>query len=163
MVTEKTENEMVTETWKNCKRPANICLFKVNNRSTRKSCEICLKLTIKTPERLQWFRFLLALVAESHYITFTNFDSLLLCRNRALPTNNIIRFSTQWFNRITENHWEFEGNYEAWIEVSFSSSFLPVIFYLALFKDVAIPQMIYACSKLAAIETLEKIIKCVHN
>ena len=31
--------------------PANIYLFKVNNRSTRKKCEICSKLTIKTPER----------------------------------------------------------------------------------------------------------------
>ena len=28
-------------------------LFKVNNRNTRKRCEICSKLTIKTPERLQ--------------------------------------------------------------------------------------------------------------
>ena len=33
--------------------PANIYLFKVNNRNTRKRCEICSKLTIKTPERLQ--------------------------------------------------------------------------------------------------------------
>ena len=31
--------------------PAKIYLFKVNNRSTSKRCEICLKLTIKTPER----------------------------------------------------------------------------------------------------------------
>ena len=31
--------------------PANIYLFKVNNRNTRERCEICLKLTIKTPER----------------------------------------------------------------------------------------------------------------
>ena len=31
--------------------PANIYLFKVNNRNTRKRCEICSKLTIKTPER----------------------------------------------------------------------------------------------------------------
>ena len=30
---------------------ANICLFKVNNRNTRKRCEICSKLIIKTPER----------------------------------------------------------------------------------------------------------------
>ena len=30
--------------------PANIFLFKVNNRNTRKRCEICSKL-IKTPER----------------------------------------------------------------------------------------------------------------
>ena len=30
--------------------PANISLFKVN-KNTRKMCEICSKLTIKTPER----------------------------------------------------------------------------------------------------------------
>ena len=29
--------------------PAGIYLFKVNNRNTRARCEICLKLTIKTP------------------------------------------------------------------------------------------------------------------
>ena len=29
---------------------ANICLFKVNNRNTRKRYEICSKLTIKPPE-----------------------------------------------------------------------------------------------------------------
>ena len=32
---------------------AGIYLLKVNNRKTRISCEICSKLTIKTPER-QW-------------------------------------------------------------------------------------------------------------
>ena len=31
--------------------PAINYLFKVNNRNARKSCEICSKLTIKTPER----------------------------------------------------------------------------------------------------------------
>ena len=31
--------------------PANIYLLEVNNRNTRKRCEICSKLTIKTPER----------------------------------------------------------------------------------------------------------------
>ena len=31
--------------------PAGNYIFKVNNRSTRKRCEICSKLTIKTPER----------------------------------------------------------------------------------------------------------------
>ena len=33
--------------------PANIYLFKVNNKKTRKRCEIFSKLTIKTPERCQ--------------------------------------------------------------------------------------------------------------
>ena len=33
--------------------PANIYLLKVTNRNTSKRCEICLKLTIKAPERRQ--------------------------------------------------------------------------------------------------------------
>ena len=33
-----------------------IYMFKVNNRNTRKKCEICSKLTIKTPQRLHWRR-----------------------------------------------------------------------------------------------------------
>ena len=37
--------------------PANIYLFKVNNRNTEKRCEIYSKLTIKTPERRQFFSF----------------------------------------------------------------------------------------------------------
>ena len=31
--------------------PANNYMFKINNRNTRTRCEICSKLTIKTPER----------------------------------------------------------------------------------------------------------------
>ena len=37
----------------NTNYPANIYLFKVNNRSTRKRSEICSKLTIKTLDRRQ--------------------------------------------------------------------------------------------------------------
>ena len=33
--------------------PASIYVLKVNNRNTRTRCEICSKLTIKTPERRQ--------------------------------------------------------------------------------------------------------------
>ena len=33
--------------------PANIYLFKVNDRKTEKMCEICSKSTIKTPDRRQ--------------------------------------------------------------------------------------------------------------
>ena len=37
------------------KHPANIYFFKLNNKNTRKKCEICSNLTIKTPEqRLSW-------------------------------------------------------------------------------------------------------------
>ena len=34
--------------------PDSIYLFNVNNRNTKKSCEICSKLIIKTPELRQW-------------------------------------------------------------------------------------------------------------
>ena len=33
--------------------PANIYLFKVNNRNPRKRCQICSELTTKTPEQGQ--------------------------------------------------------------------------------------------------------------
>ena len=36
--------------------PANIYLFKVNNRNTRKGYETCSKFTIKPTEQLQWLR-----------------------------------------------------------------------------------------------------------
>ena len=36
--------------------PAGNYVFKVNNRNTRTRCEICSKLTIKTPERRHWRR-----------------------------------------------------------------------------------------------------------
>ena len=36
--------------------PAGNYMFKLNNRNTRTRCEICSKLTIKTPESRQWRR-----------------------------------------------------------------------------------------------------------
>ena len=40
----------------NASMPGNIYLFQVNNRNTRKWCEICSKLIIKTPEQRHWRR-----------------------------------------------------------------------------------------------------------
>ena len=34
--------------------PASIYLIKVNNRNTRKRCEICSRLTINTPVKRSW-------------------------------------------------------------------------------------------------------------
>ena len=39
---------------KECTYPVGIYMFKVNNRNTRTRCEICSKLTIKTPEQRYW-------------------------------------------------------------------------------------------------------------
>ena len=35
--------------------PANIYLRNVNDRNTRKRCEVCSTLTVKSPERHQWY------------------------------------------------------------------------------------------------------------
>ena len=43
-----------------------IYLLKVKNRNTRTRCEICSKLTIKTPERRQWSRFGVFIVNFEH-------------------------------------------------------------------------------------------------
>ena len=49
----------ITDVWENPKYdsdPANTYLFKFCNTNTRKRCEVCSKLTIKTLERRQWCR-----------------------------------------------------------------------------------------------------------
>ena len=47
--------------------PGNIYLYKANNRSTRKKCEMCSKLTIKTPERLHWIIDIVDLFFENEF------------------------------------------------------------------------------------------------
>ena len=48
--------------------PANIYLFKVNNRIPRKRCEICSLLTIETPERRHWRRSGVSIVNFEHIL-----------------------------------------------------------------------------------------------
>ena len=50
--------------------PTNSYLFKVDNKSTRKKSEICLKLTIKTPERRHSGRFSVFIVNFRHVSDF---------------------------------------------------------------------------------------------
>ena len=63
--------------------PANIYLFKVNNKNTRKRCEICSKLTIKTPERRQWRRSGVFIVNFEH-ISHLVLVFLLLTSNKLM-------------------------------------------------------------------------------
>ena len=49
----------------NSKNPVNIYLFQVN-RDARKMCEICSKLTIKTPEQRHWRRYGVFIVNFEH-------------------------------------------------------------------------------------------------
>ena len=63
--------------------PASIYLRKVNNRNTRKRCEICSKLTIKTPKRRQWRRFGVFIVNFEHIshlcssVSVVNFEHVI--------------------------------------------------------------------------------------
>ena len=55
-------------------------MFKVNNKNTRTRCEICSKLTIKTPERCQWRRsgvFIVNFEHISHLVSIVNFEHVI--------------------------------------------------------------------------------------
>ena len=49
-----------------CNIQANKCMFRVNNRNSRKRCEIYLKLTVKTPDSCQWYRSDIFIVNFEH-------------------------------------------------------------------------------------------------
>ena len=69
--------------------PASIYLLKVNNKSTRIRCEICSKLTIKTPEQRQWRRSSVFIV-NFEYILHLLLAFLFLNLNISLPAGNDI-------------------------------------------------------------------------
>ena len=68
--------------------PVGIYLFKVNNRNIRR-CEICSKLTRKTPERRQWRRSGVFIVNFEHISLFV-LIFLLLTWSTQMPTGNAL-------------------------------------------------------------------------
>ena len=46
--------------------PVGNYMFNVNNRNTKTRCEVCSKLTIKTPERRSWYRSSVFIVNFEH-------------------------------------------------------------------------------------------------
>ena len=87
--------------------PANISMFKVNKRYTRKRCEICSKLTIKTPERRQWRHSGVFVINFEHisqfflvYLLLTLNKEMLagVCvLNEFFPTHNLTNLITSRF------------------------------------------------------------------
>ena len=63
---------------------ANIYFFKVNNRNTRRRCEICSKLTIRTPEWRQWC--LSGAIVNFEHILHLLLLFLLLTLNKKMST-----------------------------------------------------------------------------
>ena len=73
--------------------PGGIYIFKVNNKNTRTRCEICSKLTIKTPEPHHWRRSGIFLV-HFNYISHLALVFLLLTLNMQMPTGIYLLLST---------------------------------------------------------------------
>ena len=71
--------------------PAGIYLLKINKRNTRTRCEICSKLTIKTPERRQW-RCSGVFVVNSEHDSYFVPVFLLLTLNMYLLAGMYIQF-----------------------------------------------------------------------
>ena len=67
---------------------AGIYLLKVNNRNTRRRCETCSKLTIKTPEERRWCRSGIFIVNFEH-ISNPVLVFLLLTLNMYLSVGNL--------------------------------------------------------------------------
>ena len=63
--------------------PGNTYLFKVNNRNTRKRCEIYSKLVIKTPEWRQW-RSSSVFIVNFVHISHNFLPFLLLSLNKQM-------------------------------------------------------------------------------
>ena len=77
-------------------------MFKVNNRNTRKRCELCSKLTIKTPELRHWRRFGVFIVNFEH-ISHLFLGFLLLTLRRKLPIGYL--YLNDSFARVYLKKW----------------------------------------------------------
>ena len=67
-------------------------MFNVNNRNSRKRCEKCSKLTIKTPERRHWRRSGVFIVNFKH-MSHLFLEFLLLTLNKYMFAGIIVIFS----------------------------------------------------------------------
>ena len=67
-------------------------MFKVNNRNTRKRCELCSKLTVKTPERRHW---------RHSGVFIVNLEHFRPCSSVSIV--NIEQVNTGWVNYIRYN------------------------------------------------------------
>ena len=76
---------------------AKISLLKVNNRKTRKRCEICSKLTIKAPKRRNWRRSSVFVVNIWTY--FTHFSSVSIVNFEQVSTCYLATLSKVCFRK----------------------------------------------------------------
>ena len=83
-------------------------IFKVKNRNTRTRCELCSKLTIKTPERSQWRRSAF-FIDNLEHITHLALVFLLLPLSRLMRAG-LFLYSSNNFHRVKDVRiWSFAG------------------------------------------------------
>ena len=73
-------------------------LFKVNKKHTRKMCEICSKLTIKTSERCQW-RYSVSSIVNFEQISHFVLVFLLLILNKEMVAGELLHMHVKIWNR----------------------------------------------------------------
>ena len=92
-------------------------MFKVDNTNTRERCEICSKLTIKTPERCNWHRFGLFIVTLNIFHTFfycfyCYFEQVNVSWEGAIL--QLANLQNNWLYAEVINrsfHWNFQNSY----------------------------------------------------
>ena len=89
-------------TWSSKLSPIGIHLLKINNRNTRTRCEICSKLTIKTPERRHWRRSGVFIVNFEH-ISDPVLVFLLLTLSMYMPIGSFNSIFWQGIIMVTDN------------------------------------------------------------
>ena len=111
-----------------CSYPAGNYMFKVNNRNTRKRCEICSKLTINTSKWRHWRRSGVFIVNFEHIshcssASVVNFEHVIACRlvmwffyqiilcqcSISIPYENIRKPETVVLQVIKIEHWSKMG------------------------------------------------------
>ena len=108
-------------------------MFKINNRNTRTRCEICSKLSIKTPERSHWRR---------SGVSIVNFEQL----NAGWLTSTLFKLSLFLIADFVHSNFEH-------INLVFINNFE------LLFVCCKLTQPTFTCLHLT-IETIEKTITC---
>ena len=88
--------------------PANIYLYKINNKNTRIKFEICLKLTIKTPERRQLRRSGVFIVNFEHishisHVSIVEFEQVNVSRVTTPRSKRPEVFHRLTVSKITKN------------------------------------------------------------
>ena len=68
-----------TSGWENSSSPAGNFRFKVNDRNTKTRCQICTKLTIKTPDKFEHILYLVLVFLLLTLISIFFFFFFLIC------------------------------------------------------------------------------------